>query len=61
MKNALKSRSLFVFCTQNVKKDILFFNFDPPVWKPEKSAPFSHKKRNILGFVFDIKWTNFLE
>ena len=58
MKNALKLRSLFVFYTQN-KKRTPFFNFDPPLWKPEKSAPFSHKKRDIFRICLRYKVNQF--
>ena len=64
MKNVLKSRSLFVFYTRN-KKRTPFFNFDSPLWKPEKSAPFSHKKRDIFRIclrykVNQLSWVIFI-
>ena len=40
MKNALKSRSLFVFCTQNVKKDILFLTSTRRYENLRKVPPF---------------------
>ena len=47
MKNALKSRSFFVFYTQNWKRDT-FFKFHSLLWKPEKSGSFSHKRPDIF-------------
>ena len=41
------------------KKGHPFFNFDPPVWKPEKSAPFSYKKRNIFRICLRYKVNQF--
>ena len=58
MKTPLKSRSLFVLDTRN-KKRIPFS--DSLLWKPKKVPPFLVKSRTLLGFVFDILWTNFLE
>ena len=55
MKNAFKSRSLFVFCTQNVKKDILFLTSTRRYENLRKVPPFLIKSGTFLGFVFDIK------
>ena len=44
-----------------LKKGFPFLKFHWPFWRLEKKAPFSPKKPDILGFVFDIKWTNFLD
>ena len=41
------------------KKGHPFFNFDPPLWKPEKSAPFSHKKRDIFRICLRYKVNQF--
>ena len=60
MKNALKSRSLFVFYTQN-KKGHLFLTSTGRYEYLRKVPPFLIKSGKFLGFVFDIKWTNFLE
>ena len=32
-----------------------FFIFHSPLWKPEKSAPFSHKKHDILRIFLRYK------
>ena len=54
MKNVLKPRSFFVFYTQNWKKDT-FFKFHSLLWKPEKSASFSHKRPDIFSICLRYK------
>ena len=61
MKNALKSESLFVFYTQKWKKDTFFLKFARCCENLRKVPPFHIKGGTILVFVFDTKWTNFLE
>ena len=61
MKNALKSRSLFVFYPQKKKKGHLFLTSTRRYENLTKVPPFLIKRGTFLGFVFDMKWTNFLE
>ena len=43
------------FILKTEKKGYLSFNFHSPLWKPEKSAPFSHKKPDISRIFLRYK------
>ena len=53
-----KNQGLFVCFALKTKKDA-FFNFHSPLWKSEKSAPFSHKKLDLFRSFLQYKVNQF--
>ena len=51
----LKIEVFICILHSRLKKGNTFFNFPPPLWKPEESAPFSHKKPVIFRICFRYK------
>ena len=51
----LKIKVFICILPSKRKKRTPFFNFDQPLWKPNKSAPFSHKKRDIFRICLRYK------
>ena len=54
-KKYLKIKVILYISHSKQKKRIPFFNFHSPLWKPEKSAPFSHEKPDIFRICLRYK------
>ena len=64
-KKYLKIKVILYISHSKIKKRIPFFNFHSPLLKPEKSAPFSHEKPDILKIflrykVKQLSWVIFI-
>ena len=60
-----KNQHLYFYWTLKTEKRKPFFNFQSPLWKLEKSAPFSHEKPDILKIflrykVKQLSWVIFI-
>ena len=59
------NQDLYLYSILKTKKRKPFFNFQSPLWKLEKSAPFSHEKPEIfriclLYIVKQVSWVIFI-
>ena len=60
-----KNQDLYLYSILNTEKRKPFFNFQSPLWKLEKSAPFSHEKPDIFKIflrykVKQLSWVIFI-
>ena len=60
-----KNQDLYLYSILKTEKSKPFFNFQSPLWKPEKSAPFSHEKSEIFRIclrcrVKQLSWVIFI-
>ena len=60
-----KNQDLYLYSILKTEKRKLFFNFQSPLWKLEKSAPFSHEKPDIFRIflrykVKQLSWVIFI-
>ena len=60
-----KNQDLYLYPILNTEERKPFFNFQSPLWKLEKRAPFSHEKQNIFRIrlrykVKQLSWVIFI-